>query len=81
MTEPLKPCPFCGQNNTRIEVTEPHGAYVVECACGARGPDAPCRTHRANSQESYVAMTKEASERAVRMWNTRVRTMPAMGDD
>lgn len=72
MAEPLKPCPFCGQTNIRIDVTEPHGSYVVECMCGAKGPDAPCRTYLSTSSESYQAMKRDASEQAARLWNVRV---------
>lgn len=69
---PLLSCPFCGQCDASIEATEPHGALVVECKCGAKGPEAPCQAYLATSQESYEGIKAEASAKAVRFWNTRM---------
>lgn len=72
MTEPLKSCPFCGGTDVATQPTEPHGAYVIKCKCGAKGPDAPCRDYEATGLETYKKLHGEASEKAARLWNVRV---------
>ena len=66
----LKKCPFCGTYNAcavneHVDVTH---YYVVECLCGARGPQVPFRPKRQNSSDPEWI---EAESRAIRAWNKR----------
>lgn len=61
MKDPIKPCPFCGQDGAVIICSE-HG-YFVEC------DDAEDRcTAKPRSWE-----TGDDIEEAIRLWNTRAR--------
>ena len=57
MTEELKPCPFCGNDDVTVRWFPYNSAYYVQCnqlRCYSKGPD------RLNKQE------------AVEAWNRRV---------
>ncbi len=61
MSEPLKPCPFCGGEQTSL-----HGNYGLRCSvCGAKGP---CfLTRKSELTRKYVMSEKEA----IAAWNRR----------
>lgn len=62
ITEPLKPCPFCGGTDVKLGPGDESAAWV-ECACGAGGPMA---------MQGDRAWTQEELERqAVDGWNKR----------
>jgi Lar family restriction alleviation protein len=56
--EPLKPCPFCGSNNVRVDTFQPYEAICwVECGrCGTSG------------SRAYTI------DEAIKAWNRRTST-------
>lgn len=67
MTKPL-PCPFCGGTLVTVIVGETHRWRLVECACGARGPDARVQTIGEGTKEQWEA---KGRENAIAAWNQR----------
>lgn len=57
--EGLRPCPFCGSSETRINWM-PENTYIFCLDCYARGP----RVFRSKR-------TEEAKQRATERWNER----------
>lgn len=70
MSEPMLPCPFCGDTHVHVEAID-EVFRKVECACGACGPVRGTEDEDDEFGDDYAA----AAERdAIAAWNAAPRS-------